>query len=64
MASKQLTKKEQEAVLKSFHRVLRNKGIESPVSLSFAPTGVAAQRCLKWVCRTQNGKKTCGWEPC
>ncbi len=70
MASRQISVKDQEAVLKGFDRVLRDNGVHGGVTLRFdagsGATAAAQQVCWKWVCRTENGKTVCGWEqvPC
>lgn len=57
-----LTKADAEAILKSVHRVLRNKKVEHPVRLQFATT--EGNRCVKWECKTVNGRRVCSLVPC
>ena len=51
---------EVEAVLKSFHRVLRNKNVTQPVRMQLA--GAEGNLCLEWQCQTlDDGSEQCGW---
>jgi hypothetical protein len=61
-----LTTKQQDKVLKSFHRVLKRQGITGSVNVRFGiPAATTSQtRCMRWVCRTQGNRTVCGWEPC
>ncbi|HKV07907.1 MAG TPA: hypothetical protein VJ725_07220 [Thermoanaerobaculia bacterium] len=60
--AKTLSENEMEAILKSFHRVLRNKEVEHPIRLELATAD--GDHCRRWECRTINGKRVCGWFPC
>jgi hypothetical protein len=57
-----LSQADAEAILKSFHRVLRNKEVEHPIELRLATDD--GEQCLKWDCRTINGELVCDWFPC
>jgi trimethylamine:corrinoid methyltransferase-like protein len=60
--AKGLSQDEVEAIFKSFHRVLRNKGVEHPVEISL--TTADGNECRRLECKTVNGKRVCRLVSC